>query len=268
MQRRRKHTDTTLITGASSGIGEALAHRFAAGGCDLVLVARSADKLRSLAAELAKAHGVKAWVEPTDLAKPDAAPALAAALARKRRQVDILVNNAGVVEVGGFAATPPERIRALVHLNVAASTSMLAHFLPPMVARRHGRVLNVASLSSFMPVPSMATYAASKAYLLSLTESLAEELRETGVTITALCPGFTKTNMMTSIQETNENTRRIPGMLIGDVNDVATEGYEACMKGEVVRVPGTVNVVAALSGRALPKWMVRRIAGVFGREAM
>jgi short-subunit dehydrogenase len=260
--------DTVLITGASSGIGEALAHRFAAGGCDLVLVARSADKLRALAAELSAAHGIKAWVEPKDLSKPDAAGELAATLARKRRRIDILVNNAGVVQVGGFVATPPERIRSLVDLNVVASTAMLAHFLPPMVARKHGRVLNVASLSSFLPVPSMATYAATKAYLLSITESLAEELRGTGVTITALCPGFTATSMMTSIQATNEATQRIPGMLVGDVGDVATAGYEACMKGEVVCVPGAMNRVGAVGGRALPKWMVRRIAGVFGREAM
>ena len=110
---------------------------------------------------------------------------------------------------------------------------MLAHFLPPMVARKRGRVLNVASLSAFLPVPGMATYAATKAFLLSITESLSEELAGTGVTITALCPGFTATSMMTSIQETNENTRRIPGLLIGDVNQVAADGYAACMRGDV-----------------------------------
>jgi short-subunit dehydrogenase len=268
MRRGRTAADTALITGASSGIGEALAHRFAAGGCDLVLVARSADKLRALAAELSAAHGIKASVEPKDLSKPDAAGELATTLARKRRRVDILVNNAGVIEVRGFVDTPPERIAALVDLNVVAATAMLSRFLPPMVARKHGRVLNVASLSSFMPVPSMAAYAATKAYLLSLTESLAEELAGTGVTVTALCPGFTATNLIAMAQEANEKVRGLPSALIGDVDDVATAGYEACMKGEVVCVPGGMNRVGAMAGRALPKWMVRRIAGMVGRKAM
>jgi hypothetical protein len=154
--RKRKQTDTALITGASAGIGEALAHRFAAGGCDLVLVARSADKLRALATELAKAHGVKAWVEPADLAKPDAAPALAAALARKRRRIDILVNNAGVSEVGRL---PRRRPNASGAGRPQRRRRLRCSFPPPMGMQ--AVALNVASSSSFLPVRDKG-YAASK----------------------------------------------------------------------------------------------------------
>jgi short-subunit dehydrogenase len=167
---------TALITGASSGIGEALARCFAADGHALVLVARSAGKLKALAAELEAAHGVKVIVQPADLAAPDAPKALAAALKRKRVVVDMLVNNAGVLEQGAFTGMRPERHQELIALNVAGLTAMLAHFLPSMQQRGFGRVLNVASIAAFQPVPTLATYAATKAYVLSLTESLAEEL--------------------------------------------------------------------------------------------
>jgi len=186
---------TALITGASSGIGEALAQRFARAGFNLVLVARSADKLKVLATALAAEHGIKAWVSPADLAQPGAAQKLAAAMKRARRPIDVLVNNAGVLTHGAFVDMPATRHRELIDLNVTGLTEMLAHFVPPMVARGQGRVLNVASIAAFQPVPMLATYAATKAYVLSLTESLSEELQGTGVTITTLCPGITATSM-------------------------------------------------------------------------
>ncbi len=263
---RKNGTRTALITGASSGIGEALAACFAGDGCDLVLVARSVGKLEALAARLAAAHGVRARVQPTDLAQPGAAQALAAALRRRKVDVDILVNNAGVLEHGAFAAMPPRRHQELIDLNVSALTAMLAHFVPPMVARGHGRVLNVASIAAFQPVPSLATYAATKAYVLSLTESLAEELKGTGVSITALCPGITATNMMASVQATNARMAQMPGFLVGDAAAVAAEGHAACMKGEVIRVPGAVNQALALASRASPKWLLRSVYGSVGRR--
>lgn len=152
-----------LITGASSGIGEALAACFAAGGHDLVLVARSAGKLQALAKSLAAAHGIRAWAEPADLARPDAAAALAAAMKRKRRRIDVLVNNAGVLEQAPFTRMDALRHQQLIDLNISGLTAMLAHFVPPMVERGHGRVLNVASIAAFQPVPMLATYAATKA---------------------------------------------------------------------------------------------------------
>jgi uncharacterized protein len=261
-------TNTALVTGASSGIGEALARCFASGGHRLVLVARSADKLAALAASLEREHEVAVAVLPADLAVPGAAAGLAAKLRRRRIAIDVLVNNAGVLEHGAFAGMSPARLQDLVALNVAGLTDMLAQFVPPMVERRRGRILNVASIAAFQPVPGLATYAATKAYVLSLTESLAEELRGSGVTATALCPGITATHMLTQAVEANALLARLPQALIGDVGEVAAEGYRACLAGEVICVPGAMNRAATLAARAAPKWLLRRVAGAFGRSAM
>jgi len=260
--------ETVLITGASSGIGEALAACFAKGGFDLVLVARSADKLETLADKLSSKYKTNAWVEPVDLAKPGSAKKLAAAMKRRKRVIDALVNNAGVLEHGAFAAMPDQRHQELIDLNVSGLTSMLAHFLPPMLTRGHGRILNVASIAAFQPVPTLATYAATKAYVLSLTESLSEELKGTGVSITALCPGITATNMLSNVKSTSSQLARLPGFLIGNVDKVAAEGYEACIKGEVIKVPGVVNLAGILASRATPKWLLRRISGTLGRKSI
>ena len=243
---------TALITGASSGIGAALAKRFAAGGHRLVLVARSRGKLARLAESLARDYGVKVWVQPADLARPDAARTLSTALQRQRVAVDILVNNAGVLQQGRFTAIPARRHQDLIDLNVSGVTAMLAHFLPAMCRRRRGRVLNVASIAAFQPVPTLATYAATKAFVLSLSESLSEELREFGITVTALCPGITATDMLTAA---------LPGFLVGDAAKVADEGYRACMQGVAIKVPGAINQAVTLASRATPKALVRRVAG-------
>jgi len=257
--------DTVLITGASSGIGEALAGEFANGGCDLVLVARSEGKLHSLAEQLRAKHSVEVWVEPADLSKRGAPKKLAGSLEEQGIEIDILVNNAGVLEHGLFVDIQAGRDQELIDLNISALTGMLNHFLPDMVERGRGRVLNVASIASFQPVPSLATYAATKAYVLSLTEALSEELVGSGVTITALCPGVTATNMVSSAQEKSPGMSRIPDFAIGDVAQVAKQGYRACMKGEVISVPGVVNLATTLTGRAVPKWLLRQVSGVFGR---
>ncbi|HSH91840.1 MAG TPA: SDR family oxidoreductase [Ramlibacter sp.] len=257
-----------LITGASSGIGESLAHCFAAAGHDVVLVARSADKLQALAGELAASHGVKAWTEPCDLSAPDAAANLAAALRRKRRTIDVLVNNAGVLAQGPFIRMKPAANQQLIDLNISGLTALISEFVPGMAERGQGRVLNVASIAAFQPVPTLATYAATKAYVLSLTESLAEELKGTGVTITALCPGVTATSMLTAARDANARLGQLPGFLVGDVDDVARLGFEACMKGDVICVPGVVNRAAMIASRSTPKWLVRRIGGVIGRKAL
>ncbi len=260
--------ETVLITGASSGIGEALAACFAEGGHDLVLVARSAAKLEQLAAALAAAHGVKVQVAPADLSLPGAAPKLAALLKRKKLRIDVLVNNAGVLEAGAFVGMPAARHQQLIDLNISGLTAMLAQFVPPMVERGHGRVLNVASIAAFQPVPSLATYAATKAYVLSLTESLSEELKGSGVTVTALCPGITETNMVSGARDGNPQLAQLPSMFIGEVGQVAREGYQACMDGAVIKVPGILNLAGTLAARASPKWLLRRITGALGRHAM
>lgn len=255
-----------LITGASSGIGEGLAHRFARSGHDVVLVARSADKLRALAKTLAAAHAIKAWVAPADLTDPGAAAVLAAAMKRARRPIAVLVNCAGVLQYGPFVGLPALRHQQLIALNISGLTAMLAAFVPGMVARGSGRVLNVASIAAFQPVPSLATYAATKAYVLSLTESLSEELNGTGVTLTALCPGITATHMLAEASAGSAELNQLPPMLVGSADDVADQGFEACMKGDVICVPGALNLAAVVAGRATPKWLLRRVSGALMRR--
>jgi short-subunit dehydrogenase len=264
--RKRATAETALITGAWSGIGAALAHRFARAGFNLVLVARSADKLKVLAAALADTHGVKTWVVAADLTRPEAAKKLAASMKRARRGIDVLVNNAGVLEHGPFVKMHATRHRELIDLNVAGLTSMLAHFLPPMVERRRGRVLNVASIAAFQPVPLLATYAATKAYVLSLTESLSEELKGTGVSVTALCPGITATHMLDAAKLTSKELTKLPGFIVGAAETVADEGFEACLRGEVIRVPGALNHAAVVAAGATPKWLLRRVSGALARS--
>lgn len=252
---------TALITGASSGIGAALARRFAVAGHPLVLVARSGGKLARLAASLSRDYGVKVWVQAVDLAKPNGARALNATLRRQQVTVDILVNNAGVLEHGRFTAIPARRHQELIDLNVSGLTAMLAQFLPAMCRRRRGRVLNVASIAAFQPIPTLATYAATKAFVLSLSESLREELREFGVTMTVLCPGITATHMLTAATNANASLAKLPDFLIGDATDVADEAYRACMQGVAIKVPGAINQAVTLASRATPKALLRRVAG-------
>ena len=261
------HRPFALITGASSGIGEALTHCFASAGHDLVLVARSADKLKTLATQLEAEQSIKVLALPMDLAAPGAAQQLAAMLKRRKRVPDVVVNCAGVLEQQHFVRMTPAGHQAIIDLNISALTAMLSHLLPLMVARGSGRVLNVASVAAFQPIPLLATYAASKAYVLSLTEALSEELEGTGVTITALCPGITATNMLNTATEANGRLSKLPGFLIGNVDDVAREGFDACMRGDVICVPGAINRVATLASRSTPKWLLRRVSGAFARRA-
>jgi len=173
-----------------------------------------------------------------------------------------------VLEQGAFGSMKAERHQEMIALNVAGLTAMLAHFVPAMQQRGFGRVLNVASIAAFQPVPSLATYAATKAYVLSLTESLAEELKGSGVTVTALCPGVTATGMLSAAAEANAQLGKLPGFVVGDVDAVAAAGYKACMRGKVIEVPGAVNLAATLAARATPKWLLRRVAGTVTRKAM
>ncbi|MDT8989926.1 SDR family oxidoreductase [Curvibacter sp. APW13] len=257
-----------LITGASAGIGAELARCFAQAGHNLVLVARRADALQALADELRSRHGVQVSVQATDLAQRGAAEQLHTALEQRGIVVDVLVNCAGVLHQGAFASMDSHQQQAMIDLNISALTAMLGCFVPDMVRRGKGRVLNVASVAAFQPIPSLATYAASKAYVLSLSESLAEELKGTGVTVTALCPGITATAMLKNATKENAKLQRIPGFLVGDVGEVARAAFEATERGDAIVVPGAINQGAMIASRATPKWLLRMLGGAIGRRTL
>lgn len=259
--------ETALITGASGGIGLELARQFAHHGFDLILVARRRSELEALADRCRHEQGVRVRVLPMDLLVPDAAAKLVQQIEDSGLIADVLVNNAGLMDMGDFAEIEIDRHERLLQLNVNVLTSLTRRLLPAMIERGRGRILNVASTSSFQPVPSMALYAASKAFVLSLSESLSEELKGTGVTVTALCPGFTKTEMYDRAHDEHEAARIIPGFLVSDVEAVAREGYEACLAGRAVVVPGLPNQLIAGTVGLYPRWLVRGIGGLIGRRA-
>ena len=256
---------TALITGASAGIGRSLAFEFAAHGFDLVLVARSTDKLERVAKEARERYGVEAVVEPLDLLDPEAPRRLFDDLARRRIPIEVLVNNAGLLEHGWFQDMPVDRIDDLVSLNIRALTVLARLFLDPMVAGGGGRILNVASIAGFFPSPSMAVYGATKAYIISLSEALAEELRDTGVTVTALCPGFTTTDMIGEIEGADSLAEQVPKSIIMEPDAVAQDGYRACMEGVPVRVPGVPNQLAVRVLGWQPRGVVRSLFGALER---
>ena len=249
-----------LITGASSGIGEDLARIFAANGYDLIITARRQERLSALAAELAPQSRVD--VLPADLAKAKGPARLIEAVATLGYPVDVLVNNAGVMSSEPFAQASSADVRNLINLNVRALTQLTHAFLPDMISRGRGRILNVASVAAFQPVPGLAVYAASKAFVLSLTESLSEELQGTGVTVTALCPGPTKTEMADAFAQ-------IDGMdwLLADSRSVAQEGFDATRAGQVIRVPGILNQALVTWSRYQPRWLVRAVSGFTARNS-
>lgn len=250
-----------LVTGASGGIGEELARVLAANKFNLVLLARSRDKLQSLANELAAAHGVRTTIAPADLGEPGAAQAVFQAVSEAGTQVDLLVNNAGLLVEGHFSALDLDKQLQLLQVNVVAMTAMTHLFLAPMLARKRGRILNVASVASFMPVPNLAVYAASKAYVRSFSDALYQELSGSGVTVTTLCPGVTATGMVQGTE-----LGRMPSMMIMDAKTVAEEGYRACMAGKPVHVAGIANELAVQWIKYQPSWLVRAVGGLLNQN--
>lgn len=257
--------ETALVTGASAGIGREIASVLARRGFDLVLVARRAEELAALAKQLGEAHAVDATIYPLDLLEDGAGERLASRVAADGIAVDLLVNNAGLIDVGTFHELPLSQQRMLVRLNVEVLMELTHRFVRPMVDRGRGRILNVASLSSFQPVPTLAVYAASKAFVLSFSEALSEELRDTGVTVTALCPGFTRTDMVERAKEASDQMRMAPDFLIGDAGDVAEQGVDGCLAARVVVVPGVLNQLQASSVGFYPRWLVRALTGAITR---
>ncbi|HEX6086217.1 MAG TPA: SDR family oxidoreductase [Thermoanaerobaculia bacterium] len=244
---------TALITGPSSGIGLDLAHLFAEDGHDVVLVARSEGKLRALAAELESKHDINARVIVADLARPEAPREVFAAAPA----IDVLVNNAGFGISGRFAETAARTELEIIQVNIAALTHLTKLFLPQMVERRRGRILNVASTAAFQPGPLMAVYYASKAYVLSFSEAIAEELRGTGVTVSALCPGPTATGFQKTANLGSEALLQM--MKPGSSMDVARAGYRGLMRGQRVIIPGMKNKMGVQVVRISPRGLVTRV---------
>ena len=250
---------TALVTGSSSGIGEAMARQLAAQGVDLVLVARREAELRALADELTAAHGVNCEVLPTDLVDVEDLAIVAARLAADP-PVDLLVNNAGMVVQGPVGSNDIDAEVASIDLNCSALLRLMHAAIPGMRERGRGSILNVSSLGAFQPAPNMSTYAATKAFVNSLSQGAHEELRGTGVTVTAVCPGFTRTGFGGD-GDGNTDADDFPDAMWQTAEEVAAEALEAAAAGRAVRVTGTLNkVIAGVTG-TLPLGITRRLAG-------
>ena len=247
-----------LVTGASGGIGEELARRAARDGYDLVLVARSRDRLEHLAS-VCEADGVTSEVLVADLETGAGVEAVEERIACRsgERPIDVLVNNAGYGSLGSFAELPLAAELGQISLNVVALVRLSHAGLPGMVERRRGGLLNVGSLASFQPGPGMATYAATKAFVLSFTESIREEVRGTGVRVTCLCPGFTRTGFQA---RAGVRGTGLSGPTWQDAAGVAADGWEGFSRDRDVVVPGILNRAAAAGVRLAPRALVRRLS--------
>jgi short-subunit dehydrogenase len=246
---------TALVTGASSGIGRSLALLFARGGYDVVLVARREASLQQLASEV-RALGRTASVYPADLAQVGSAEDLHRRLLDSGTQVDVLVNNAAVGMQGRFHELPLERQLAMLHLNVTSLTALTRVLLPSMVSRNAGGVLNVASTAAFQPGPLMAVYYATKAYVLSFSEAIAEEVSETALKISCLCPGPTQTGFVDAAEMQGSRLFTSGAM---SAEDVARIGYEGWQAGKRLVIPGTQNRLGTLLVRFTPRRIVPKI---------
>ncbi|MFC7051585.1 SDR family NAD(P)-dependent oxidoreductase [Hansschlegelia quercus] len=248
---------TVLVTGASAGIGVELAKLFAANGDRVVLAARREDRLKTLADELKASHGAEADAVKADLSTPDGVKALAIEVGRRGHIVDVLVNNAGFGLLGPFVKLSFDKQLEMIQVNVAAPTALAGLFLPGMLARGRGGILNVASLAAFQAGPEMAVYYATKAFLLSFSEALFEETRRSGVTVTALCPGPSPTEFGEVAGAQNANLFKLG---VVSPADVAKAGFEGFQARKAIVIPGAMPKIAALSTRLVSRGLTRRLA--------
>jgi short-subunit dehydrogenase len=248
---------TALITGASLGIGRELARVFAEHGHSLVLVARSEDKLREVAAELEARFEVSVAVVPADLRAPDAAAQLLTAVKERGLTVDYLVNNAGFGSTGPFLDADLEREIDMIHVNVTALVELTHLFAKGMVERRTGGILNIASTAGFQPGPGMATYYATKAYVVSFTEALAHELRGTAVKVTVFCPGPVDTEFARTAGNADSMLFRVGA--VASPESVAKEAYRAVIGGQILAIYGFANQMGVQMLRISPRALIRRV---------
>lgn len=256
--------NTALVTGASSGIGKELARLLAQDQHDLVLVATNGNKLEELAKELRQKWNARVTVIAKDLSTPTAAREVFSELQNRNIRVSVLINNAGFNVYGPFVETDLESELRMIHVNLLALTSLTKLFVHPMVEQGFGRILNVASTGSFSPAPLDSVYCATKAYVLSFSEAIAEELKGTGVTVTALCPGPTATEFAERAQMTG--TKIFNGRLMS-AKDVASVGLNALMRKKTIVVTGLANRAMVFSIRFSPRSLVTKIAkGMLSRH--
>lgn len=254
---------TALITGASSGIGRAIARELSSRGHQVTLVARSTDKLTALAAEIS-ASGGRAHVLSADLSDSQARANLPVRVAELGLTLDILVNNAGLTTYGPVAASAPDAELNMIEVDVVAVADLCSRVLPGMVARQRGAVLNVASTGAFQPLPGQAGYGACKAFVLSYTQSLSGELRGTGVTASALCPGPVDTGFGERAGFAKADVEAaLPSFMWKSVESVAKAGVDGLDKGHMVIIPGMANALAAAMARLIPN---RRLVPLLARR--
>jgi len=253
---------TVLVTGGSGGIGLAIARRFAAEGYDLFLTARSGDRLAAAAAELAPARVETATI---DLATPAGPAALLGAVEQAEMTVDVLVNNAGVGLFGPFAKTALARELAMIQLNVASLLELTKACLPGMLARRRGHIVNVASVAAFVPGPYQSVYYGTKAFVLSFSEALSEELRGSGVSVTALCPGPTVTGFHAAAQV--RRARPMKRGLFLTAEQVAAATLDAVRRGRRLAIPGWRQRLMVSAIQLAPRGLVARLSALASKPA-
>ena len=253
--------NTTLITGASSGIGEAFARKLAARGHNLLLVARTEEKLIALCNDLGRSANIRAQFVAMDIAEAHAPQRLFEETTKRDLQIDFLINNAGFGSMGDFAQLDPDRELGMIDLNVRALVDLTHRFLPPMRERKRGTIINVASTAGFQPVPFMATYAATKAFVLSFSEALWEENRPFGIQVMALCPGVTETGFFEASQ-----MRRPPARTVQTPDEVVDTALRALKRGKSSVISGWTNFVAVEMERTAPRSLILRAVGAVMRN--
>jgi short-subunit dehydrogenase len=247
--------ETALVTGASSGIGLELAKLFAARGANLVLVARNEAGLSAVAADLHTKHGVAVRALAADLTRPEAPAEIFETLRAERIEIDTLVNNAGFGKRGKVADLDPDEQLDMLQVNAASLTHLTRLFLPGMLARRRGNILNVASTAAFQPGPGMAVYYATKAYVLFFTEALADEVKDSGIKVCCLAPGPTHTAFA---ERADAKATRLFARA-GDAASVAAAGYQGLRAGKTLVIPGFWNRTVAFLTRLAPRFVARRV---------
>lgn len=253
---------TALVTGASAGLGTGFARRLAAQGHDLILTARRTERLEELAAELRAAHGVTVTVIAADLAAQDGAAGLVAEISRRGLAVNTLINNAGFGAGGPVAEVDHDKLLGMIDVNCRALVELCHAVLPGMIQMRAGAILNVASTAAFQPGPFMAVYYASKAFVLSFSEALHEEVRAHGVHVSALCPGPTRTEFFDVAGASKDSMLR---RIAADPEKVIDDGLAALAANRAVKVSGLGNAAMAASTRFTPRWLLRRVVAKIQR---